>query len=80
MAGILPAVDKSDTKHIDDASQELGQQNEYVVREFDPKFMRKTMLKVCQSDDGNLDERKLILLAGFYRDASFDSDLSRFLT
>lgn len=46
-ARTLPAVEKLDNAYVEDASKTVtnGQQ-EVVVREFDPKFMRKTMLKV----------------------------------
>lgn len=40
----IPAVEKLDSKYIEDASVDV--QQEAVVREFDPKFMKKTMLKV----------------------------------
>lgn len=50
MAKILSAVEKLDGAYVEDASKINGdgQQEEVVVREFDPKFMRKTMLKVCR--------------------------------
>lgn len=44
----IPAVEKLDNKYIEDASEEV--QGEAVVREFDPKFMKKTMLKVHWPD------------------------------
>lgn len=46
-ARTLPAVEKLDNAYIEDASKTVtnGQQ-EVVIREFDPKFMKKTMLKV----------------------------------
>lgn len=48
MAKTLSAIEKLDGAYVEDASNinEEGQQEEVVVREFDPKFMRKTMLKV----------------------------------
>ena len=48
MAKTLSAVEKLDGAYVEDASKtnDDGQQEEVVVREFDPKFMRKTMLKV----------------------------------
>jgi hypothetical protein len=43
----LSAVEKLDHAYIEDASEKISDtQQEVVVREFDPKFMRKTMLKV----------------------------------
>lgn len=43
----LSAVEKLDNAYIEDASETVSDsQQEYVVREFDPKFMKKTMLKV----------------------------------
>ena len=46
-ATTLPAVEKLDNAYIEDASKEVtNSQQEVVIREFDPKFMRKTMLKV----------------------------------
>jgi hypothetical protein len=47
MAKTLSAVEKLDNAYIEEAQPKDGQQEEVVVREFDPKFMRKTMLKVC---------------------------------
>lgn len=48
MAKTLSAIEKLDGAYVEDASKtnDGGQQEEVVVREFDPKFMRKTMLKV----------------------------------
>jgi hypothetical protein len=46
-AKTLPAVEKLDHAYIEDALKTVtDSQQEVVVREFDPKFMRKTMLKV----------------------------------
>lgn len=43
----LPAVEKLDNAYIEDASKTItNEQQEVVVREFDPKFMKRTMLKV----------------------------------
>ncbi|THX73114.1 hypothetical protein D6D04_08706 [Aureobasidium pullulans] len=43
----LSAVEKLDNAYIEDASEKVSDsQQEVVVREFDPKFMRKTMLKL----------------------------------
>lgn len=47
----LPAFEKREMSYIEDASKNLeasvtNPQEEVAVREFDPKFMRKTMLKV----------------------------------
>jgi len=69
----LSAVEKLDNAYIEDASETVSDsQQEFVVREFDPKFMKKTMLKVrcvrCPSK--NL---ALTLIAGFDPDASADS-------
>lgn len=47
MAKTLSAVEKLDNTFIEEATPKDGQQEEVVVREFDPKFMRKTMRKVC---------------------------------
>jgi hypothetical protein len=41
----ISAVEKLDSAYVEDATTDS--QQEVVVREFDPKFMRKTMLKVC---------------------------------
>ncbi|KEQ72722.1 MFS general substrate transporter [Aureobasidium namibiae CBS 147.97] len=42
----LSAVEKLDNAYIEDASETVSDsQQEFVVREFDPKFMKKTMLK-----------------------------------
>ena len=48
MGKVLPAVDKLDSKYVENASpvDDDTQRQEVVVREFDPKFMRKTTLKV----------------------------------
>jgi hypothetical protein len=48
MAKVVPAVEKLDGAYIENASpaDKDTQQQEVVVREFDPKFMRKTMIKV----------------------------------
>lgn len=46
MAKTLSAVEKLDSAYVEDASPTDGQREEVVVREFDPKFMRKTMRKV----------------------------------
>lgn len=46
-ARTLSAVEKLDGAYVEDASKTVtDSQQEVVVREFDPKFMRKTMLKV----------------------------------
>jgi hypothetical protein len=46
-AKTLPAVEKLDSAYIEDALKTVtNSQEEVLVREFDPKFMRKTMLKV----------------------------------
>jgi hypothetical protein len=46
-ARTLPAVEKLDNAYVEDASKTVtNEQQEVVIREFDPKFMRKTMLKV----------------------------------
>lgn len=43
----LSAVEKLDGDYVEDASKTVtDSQEEVVVREFDPKFMKKTMLKV----------------------------------
>jgi len=49
MAKIVSAVEKFDGTHVENASpaDKDTQREEVVVREFDPKFMRKTMRKVC---------------------------------
>jgi hypothetical protein len=48
MAKVVSAVEKLDGDLIENASpvDKDTQQQEVVVREFDPKFMRKTMIKV----------------------------------
>jgi hypothetical protein len=43
-AKTISAVEKLDGAYVEDAATDS--QQEVVVREFDPKFMRKTMLKV----------------------------------
>jgi hypothetical protein len=46
-AKAVSAVEKLDGAYIEDASKTVtDSQEEVVVREFDPKFMKKTMLKV----------------------------------
>lgn len=51
MARTLSAVEKLDAAYVEDALPANGQREEVVVvREFDPKFMRKTMRKVCGLD------------------------------
>lgn len=48
MAKVISAVEKLDGTYIENAppADKDTQQQEVVVREFDPKFMRKTMRKV----------------------------------
>jgi len=47
-ARTLSAVQKVDDAYVEDASKTVTDtEQEVVVREFDPKFMRKTTLKVC---------------------------------
>jgi hypothetical protein len=48
-ARTLSAVQKVDDAYVEDASKTAtnSSEQEVVVREFDPKFMRKTTLKVC---------------------------------
>ena len=48
-ATTVSAVQKVDDAYVEDASKNAtdSSEQEIVVREFDPKFMRKTMLKVC---------------------------------
>ena len=48
MAKVVSAVEKLDGDFIENAApaDKDTQQQEVVVREFDPKFMRKTMIKV----------------------------------
>ena len=47
-ARTLSAVQKIDDAYVEDASKDVTDSaQEVVVREFDPKFMRKTTLKVC---------------------------------
>jgi hypothetical protein len=48
-ARTLSAVQKVDDAYVEDASKIAtdSSEQEVVVREFDPKFMRKTTLKVC---------------------------------
>jgi hypothetical protein len=73
-AKTLPAVEKLDSAYIEDALKTVSNtQQEVVVREFDPKFMRKTMLKVCRlrySSEGCA----LTLADGLDPDASVDSE------
>ena len=46
-ARTLSAVQKVDDAYVEDASKNVTDSSqEVVVREFDPKFMRKTTLKV----------------------------------
>lgn len=48
-ARTLSAVQKVDDAFVEDASKTVtDSEQEVVVREFDPKFMRKTTLKVCR--------------------------------
>ena len=48
-ARTLSAVQKVDDAYVEDASKDVADSTqEVVVREFDPKFMRKTTLKVCR--------------------------------
>lgn len=43
----LSAVEKADEAYVEDASKaERDLEQEVAVREFDPKFMRRTMIKV----------------------------------
>lgn len=43
----LSAVQKDDNAFVEDAGKDVvDSQEEVAVREFDPKFMRKTTLKV----------------------------------
>ena len=77
----LSAVQKVDDAHVEDASKTAtdSSEQELVVREFDPKFMRKTTLKVCW-----LCRLTLLICvlradfdaAGLDRHASLDPDLS----
>ena len=48
-ARTLSAVQKVDDAYVEDASKTAtdSSEQEVVVLEFDPKFMRKTTLKVC---------------------------------
>ena len=47
-ARTLSAVQKVDDAYVEDASKDVTDSSQEVaVREFDPKFMRKTTLKVC---------------------------------
>ena len=46
MVKILPGVEKLDNTFLEKAPTKHGEE-EIVVREFDPKFMRRTTLKVC---------------------------------
>jgi hypothetical protein len=48
-ATTVSAVQKVDDAYVEDASKNAtdSSEQEVVVREFDPKFMRKTTLKVC---------------------------------
>ena len=73
MAKVLPAVDKLDSKYLEHAStaDEDTQRQEVVVREFDPKFMRKTMLKV-RSRRSCSRNCTLTLVVGLDPDASID--------
>ena len=44
----LSAVQKDDNAFVEDAGKDVvDSQEEVAVREFDPKFMKKTTLKVC---------------------------------
>lgn len=44
----IPGVEKLDNSYVEDAPSKTEQAEESQVREFDPKFMRKTMLKVLR--------------------------------
>jgi hypothetical protein len=75
MAKTLSAVEKLDNSFVEEAQPKDGQQEEFVVREFDPKFMRKTTLKV--SRQYRLCMRLILIRAvGFDHHASLDFDLS----
>jgi len=80
MAKVLPAVDKLDSKYLEHAStaDEDTQRQEVVVREFDPKFMRKTMRKVCHRCHFSV-YNVLTFAVGLDRHAPLDSDLSRLI-
>jgi len=68
----LSAVEKLDNAYIEDASEKVSDsQQEVVVREFDPKFMRKTMLKV-RSRRSCSRNCTLTLVVGLDPDASID--------
>jgi hypothetical protein len=71
-AKTLPAVEKLDHAYIEDALKTVtDSQQEVVVREFDPKFMRKTMLKVRRLRHP-LKNCALTLTVGLDPDASID--------
>lgn len=80
MGKVLPAVDKLDSKYVENASpvDDDTQRQEVVVREFDPKFMRKTMRKVCHRCHFSV-FNVLTFAAGLDRHAPLDSDLSRLI-
>jgi hypothetical protein len=77
MAKVLSAVEKLDGTYVENASQadEDTQRQEVVVREFDPKFMRKTTRKVRRCFYLSV-YHVLTFSVGLDRDAPLDSDLS----
>jgi len=74
MAKTLSAVEKLDNTFIEEATPKDGQQEEFVVREFDPKFMRKTTLKVRQCSRHRV-QLLLICAVGLDCHAPLDFDL-----
>ncbi len=46
MADLQSSIEKNGSMHIDEANGDEGKWEEPIVREFDPKFVRKTMRKV----------------------------------
>lgn len=78
-ARTLSAVQKVDDAYVEDASKTVtDSEQEVVVREFDPKFMRKTMRKVCHRCHFSV-FNVLTFAAGLDRHAPLDSDLSRLI-
>jgi hypothetical protein len=80
MTKIIPAVEKLDGAYVENAAKvaEPVQREEVAVREFDPKFMRKTMLKVCYLCR-TLMYSALTCAVGLDHHASVDLNLSLFV-
>jgi len=73
MVKTLPAVEKLDSAYLEKATMKNGEE-EVTVREFDPKFMRRTTRKVRRSYL-HVHVTVLTLAVGHDRHASLDSNL-----